>query len=104
MSTSEFNNMTVYNADKYAIVQIKKILYRCNADENIIGTGYKFSNSTHYIDSDICEWQKDFVLADIVDRCEQIKQTGTFGGFAYGASWQNNTHYIDDNSCEWKEK
>ena len=102
MSTSEFNNLTAHNADKYAALQTKKILYLCNADENIIGTGYKFSNSTHYIDSDVCEWQKDSVLVDIIDRCEQIKQTGTFGGFAYGASWQNDTHYIDNATCEWK--
>ncbi|QMU55184.1 MAG: hypothetical protein GKS07_10005 [Nitrosopumilus sp.] len=104
MSTSEFSNMTVHNADKDAALQIKKILYHCNTDENIIGTVYEFLNSTHYIDSDICEWQKDFVLADILEKCEQIKQTGTFGGFAYGASWQNSTYYIDNNICEWREK
>ena len=104
MSTSEFNNLTVHNADKDAIVQIKKILYHCNADENRLGTAYEFSNSTHYIDSDVCSWQKDSVLVDILDRCDQIKQTGTFGWFVYGASWQNGTHYIDNNICEWKEK
>ena len=104
MSASEFSNLAVHNADKDSTVQIKKILYHCNTNENKPSTVYKFSNSTHYIDSDICEWQKDFVLADILKRCEQVKQTGTFGGFAYGASWQNNTHYINNNVCKWKEK
>ena len=65
---SRVNNLTVHNADKDAIVQIKKIMYHCNADEKRIGTVYEFSNSTHYMDSDICEWQKDSVLVDIVGR------------------------------------
>ena len=42
-------------------------------------------------------------MIDILDRCEQIKETGTFGGFAYGASWQNDTHYIDNTLCEREE-
>ena len=62
-----------------------------------------WENSTHYIDNNICEWQKNSVLIDILDRCEQIKKTGTFGGFAYGASWQNDTHYIDNTICEWEK-
>jgi len=41
------------------------------------------------------------VLADILDRCEQIKKTGTFDGFTYSLSWKNDTHYIDNNSCRW---
>ena len=104
MSTSEFNNVTVHNSDKEAIIQIKKILYYCSTDGYKPALVYTFSNSTHYIDSDICEWQKDSTLVDIIDRCDQINQTGTFGGFAYGASWQNSTHYIDNRICEWKEK
>ena len=83
-------------------LQIKKILDQCNIDGVTINILYKFSNSTHYIDSKVCEWQKDSVLTDILDRCEQIKRTGTFGGFAYGASWQNDTHSIDNNSCKWE--
>ena len=62
-----------------------------------------WENSTHYINNNICEWQKNSVLIDILDRCEQIKKTGTFGGFAYGASWQNSTHYIDNTTCEWEK-
>ncbi len=61
-----------------------------------------WENSTHYIDNNICEWQKNSVLIDVLDRCEQIKETGTFGGFAYGASWQNDTHYIDNTACKWE--
>ena len=104
MSTPEFTSITVDNSDKNNMVQIKKILYFCDANERKPGHIYQFSNSTHYIDSDICEWQKNSVLIDIVDRCDQINQTGTFGGFAYGASWQNSTHYIDNFTCEWNEK
>ena len=103
MSTPEFSNPTVRNSSSDATVQIKKILYHCNADRSKPAHVYTFSNSTHYIDSNICKWQKDSVLADIIDRCDQIKQTGTFGGFAHGSSWQNHTHYIDNHSCEWKE-
>ena len=83
-------------------LQIEKILDNCNVGGATTATLYKFSNSTHYIDSNICEWQKDSVLVDILDRCEEIRQTGTFGGFAYGASWQNGTHYIDNDSCKWE--
>ena len=85
-------------------MQIKKILYYCNTEGNKSAYIYTFSNSTHYIDSEICEWQKDSALVDIIDRCDQMKQTGTFEGFAYGTSWQNSTHYIDNRICEWKEK
>lgn len=43
------------------------------------------------------------VLGDILDRCDQIKRTGTFEGFAYGSSWENETHYIDNMDCKWIE-
>ena len=85
-------------------LQIQKILDHCNAEGVKIQPNYKFSNATHYIDSDICSWQKDSTLIDILDRCDQIKTTGSFGGFAYGASWQNDTHSIDNNSCKWEIK
>ena len=62
-----------------------------------------WENSTHYIDNNICEWQKNSSLIDILGRCEQIKKTGTFGGFVYGTSWQNDTHYIDNTVCEWEK-
>jgi len=90
--------------DEQKQLPIQKILEYCNADGVKIQPLYKFSNSTHYIDSNVCEWQKDFVLIDILDRCDQIKKTGSFGGFAYGRNWQNDTHYIDNMDCKWENR
>ena len=93
--------------------QLREVFGNCACQERIksnpdtmercIQPYISWENSTHYIDNNICEWQKSSVLIDILDRCEQIKKTGTFGGFAYGASWQNDTHYIDNTTCEWEK-
>ena len=92
--------------------QLKGILGNCACQERVLSNPdtverclqpyISWGNFTHYINNNICEWQKDSVMIDILDRCTQIKETGTFGGFAYGASWQNDTHYIDNTTCEWK--
>lgn len=86
--------------DEQKQFRIQKILDHCNTERAKIQPPYKFSNSTHYIDSDVCSWQKGSVLIDILDRCDQIKETGTFDGFAYGSTWQNDTHYIDNTNCK----
>jgi hypothetical protein len=103
MSSVSIDSPSGMSQNEREQLQIKKVLDQCNNESKVqISILYKFSNLTHYIDGHVCEWQKDSVLIDILDRCKQIKETGSFDGFAYGSSWQNETHSIDNSSCKWE--
>ena len=83
---AEATNYTMPDGRKYAIADV----------------GFTYSNDTHIINNNICEWQtiekyeSDSALKNILDRCLQGNIGFTDEDFT---RWNNETHYIDTDIC-----
>ncbi len=93
------------------ITGVDKILDHCKQKEAgnpIHQYGLSYSNDTHYIDNNTCEWQeKKFVsttpfgyprdTAGNYDHCFSYKTDPE-----YGVEIKNSTHILNPENCEWE--
>ena len=72
----------------------------------ITSVGYGWSNSTHYIDNNICDFipMKKHLEYDIIraisEYCDNPNKVGFDNPYEYW--FTNETHYLDSDTCLWQ--
>ena len=110
-----YDNSTQMVLNLDAMIQVKKILDKCDYKQNlesgkilsrnpdgsfnvITGSLPLFNNGTHYIDSNMCNWIDS--LDSVTHNCFKANpmEQNWYDGPSY---FYNNTHHIDIHYCKW---
>lgn len=77
--------------------ELKQVLDWCNDTSGVKYGFYNYSNETHSIDTDTCEWKPHKPYPTGNNLCIPYVEK-----WVADEDWSNGTHYFDSDSCLWK--